>query len=48
MQISGYRWGSTEFFNSIESCSELLEEDINPIEQAELQAEQDEARLWGL
>lgn len=47
-KITGYKWGSTEFFNSIENCSKFPEDDIDPIEQAELQAEQDEAKLWGL
>lgn len=50
-EITGYAWGSTEFFNHLESYyTEPPEEyeDFDPIEQAELQAEQDEARLWGL
>ena len=44
MQISGYRWGSTEFYNELERhYTEPPEEyeDFDPIKQAELQAEHD-------
>jgi len=49
MQITGYRWGSTEFFNHLEDYyTEPPEEyeDIDPIREAELQAEYYEAMLW--
>ncbi len=51
MPITGYAWGSTEFFNHLEKYyTEPPEayEDIDPTKQAELQAEYDEARLWEL
>ncbi len=42
-KITGYAWGSTEFVQPEEDIDV-----VDPIEQAELQAEQDEATLWGL
>ncbi len=51
MRITGYRWGSTEFYNHLESYyTEPPEEyeDFDPVAEAELQAEQYEAMLWDI
>lgn len=50
-KITGYTWGSTEFYNNLEKYyTEPPEEyeDFDPVVEAELQAEQDEAMLWRL
>lgn len=51
MRITGYRWGSTEFYNALERYYTEPPEDtefFDPVAEAELRAEYDEQRLLAM